>query len=113
MMIKIELIDNVPCISCAEIARTSANDFYNNASDQAKEACDLAEFYKAHYPIVKARLIELAGEGMERHIYRRPPLVFADRAAFFELAQIYNWPEEYFQAVLTELGEYTVSEVAA
>ena len=113
MMIKIELLDNVPCITCVEIARTSAAAFYENATVQDKEECDLAAFYKAHYPIVKARLIKLAGEGMEQHIHRRPPLVFADRAAFFELAQIYNWDEAYMQTVLAELGEFTTSTAVA
>ena len=115
-MIKIELLKDdakkayVPCISEVEIATSAASYYYKQAEDKD---FDLAKFCGELMMAVKSHLVRMEQGDMVGHIYRKPPHVFADRAAFYELAQIYNWDEEYTQTVLAELGEFNVSEAAA
>lgn len=117
MTIQVERIDNEPLISHIEIARTSANYYYQQADDKD---FDLAAYMAKHTAAIKRHLLRMEGEGMSQHIQRRVFDVLVDKAAFFELAQRYNWDETYFQTVLEALDEYhpegkpyTDSEAAA
>ena len=99
---KIELIEGSPCISNVEITGTASNYYYDQAEDKD---FDLAEFYKALFPVIKNHIISLE-KTMAKHIHKIRGERWIDRAAFFELAQLYGFDETYTQTVLAELGEF-------
>ena len=112
---KIELIDGSPCISNVEITATAANFYYDQAEDKDY---DLGEFYTALFDVIKRHIVQLE-KTLPNHIHRINGECFLDRAAFYELSQVYRNGEQrgldeaYTQTILAELGEYRQPKVAA
>lgn len=107
-MIKIELINGVPCISNVEITRTAAKFYYDEAADKD---FDFRTFYEALLVVIKNHIIRLEPT-MAKHIHKRDNERWIDKAAFFELSQVYKNGEQqgldegYTQSILAELGEF-------
>ena len=114
-MVKIELIEGVPCISDIEITRTTASFHYDEAEDKD---FDLAVFYKALFPVIKNHIVALEAT-MAKHIHKRDNERWIDKAAFFELSQVYRngdqcgLDEAYTQMILAELGEFHTNQTEA
>lgn len=94
------------------IAKTSADHFYeqSNADAHENDRVSAQQFLIRHTAAIKSHLVRLGHPTNSAFVAGAVIIndldALANKAAFFELVQLYNWPEDYFVTILAALGEY-------